>query len=89
MCCAFADWGLQSAYTQHVLQNVHEYRTLTDTMMLFKATHMTTMLIPYEQLLIQTFHHNGNLIPEQNPCEQNQLFHLVIDTSSMSQPAQN
>jgi len=24
------------------------------------------MLIPYEQLLIQTFHQNGNLNPEQN-----------------------
>jgi len=81
--------GLQSAYAQHVLQNVHEYRTLTDTMTLFKPTRMTTMLIPYEQLLIQTFHHNSNLIPEQNPGEQNQLFQLVIDTSSTSQPAQN
>jgi len=53
-------------------------------MTLLKPTRMTTVLIPYEQLLIQTFHHNGNLIPEQN-----QLFQLAIDTSSTSQPAQN
>jgi len=76
--------GLQSAYAQHVLQNAHEYRIMKDTMTLFKPTRMTTMLIPYEHLLIQTFHHNSNLIPEQN-----RLFQLVIDTSSTSHPVQN
>jgi len=35
------------------------------------------MLIPYEELLIHTFHHNGNLIPEQNCDEQNPLFLLA------------
>jgi len=38
------------------------------------------MLIPYEQLFIQTFHHNGNLITEQDTGEQNHLFQLAIDT---------
>jgi hypothetical protein len=38
------------------------------------------MLIPYEQLLIQTFHHKGNLIPEQSQGEHNPLFQLAIDT---------
>jgi len=28
------------------------------------------MLIPYEQMFIQTFHHNGNLITEQGTGEQ-------------------
>jgi hypothetical protein len=37
------------------------------------------MLIPYEQLFIQTFHHNGN-ITEQGTGKQNPLFQLVIDT---------
>ena len=32
------------------------------------------MLILYEQLFIQTFHHNGNLIPEQGTGEQNPFF---------------
>jgi len=38
-----------------------------------------SMLIPYEQLFIQTFHHNGNLITEQGTGEQNSLFQLAID----------
>jgi len=38
-----------------------------------------SMLIPYEQLLIQTFHQNGNLIPEQNCGEQKPLFQLATD----------
>jgi hypothetical protein len=33
--------------------------------------HKTSMLIPYEQQFIQTFHHNGNLITEQGTGEQN------------------
>jgi hypothetical protein len=41
------------------------------------------MLIPYEQLLIQTFHQQGNFIPEQNRGEQNPLFQLAIDYSLM------
>jgi len=38
------------------------------------------MLIPHEQLFIQIFHHNGNLITEQGAGEQNPLFQLAIDT---------
>jgi hypothetical protein len=71
----------QSAYALHILQDVHEYGSLKDTMSLLKPIHKTTMLIPYEQLLIQTFHQNGNLIPEQNCGEQNPLFLLATDYS--------
>ena len=42
------------------------------------------MLIPYEQLLIQKFYHNGNLIPEQSQGEHNPLFQLTIDTNLTS-----
>jgi hypothetical protein len=42
--------------------------------------HKTSMLIPYEQLFIQTFHHNGNLTTEQGTDEQTPLFQLAIDT---------
>jgi len=38
------------------------------------------MLIRFEQLFIQTYHHNGNLITEQGTGEQNPLFQLIIDT---------
>jgi len=69
----------QSAYALHILQNIHEYGPLKDTMSLLKPIHKTSKLIPYEQLLIQTFHQNGNLIPEQNCGEQNLPFLLATD----------
>ena len=71
----------QSAYAQHVLQNIHEYGTLTDTMSLLKHIHNPTKLIPYEQLFNQTFHHHGNLISEQSAPETNPLFKLTFDTT--------
>jgi hypothetical protein len=37
------------------------------------------MLIPYEQLFIETFHHNGNLITEHGAGKQNSLFQLATD----------
>jgi hypothetical protein len=38
------------------------------------------MLISYEQIFIQTFHHKGNLITEQGKDEQNPLLQLAINT---------
>jgi hypothetical protein len=73
----------QSAYAQHILQNLHEYVSITDTMSLLKPIHKL-VLIPYEQLFIQTFHHNGNLIMVQGTGEHNSLFQLAIDTMLMS-----
>jgi hypothetical protein len=75
----------QSAHAQHILRNQHEYGTITDTMTLLKPIHKTSMLIPYEQLFIQTFQHSGNLITEQSRGEQNPLFQLAIDTGLTSQ----
>jgi hypothetical protein len=59
----------QSAYAQHILQNLHEYGSITDTMSLLKPIHKKSMLIPYEQLFIQIFYHNGNLVTEQGTGE--------------------
>jgi hypothetical protein len=50
-------------------------------MTLLKPVHKTSMLIPYEQLFIQTYHHNRQLIAEQNIGEQNPLYQLIIDTT--------
>jgi len=44
------------------------------------------MLIPYEQLFIQTYHHNEHLTTEQGLGEPNPLFQLVIDTTPTSAP---
>jgi hypothetical protein len=53
-------------------------------MTLLKPIHNTAMLTPYEQLFIQTFHHNGDLITEQGAGEHNPLFQLAVDTVLMS-----
>jgi hypothetical protein len=45
--------------------------------------------IPYDQLLIQTFHHSGKLIPEQSSGEPNPLLQLAIDTGPTSRPSPN
>jgi hypothetical protein len=79
----------QSAFAQHILRNVHEYGTITGTMTLFKPIHKTSLLIPYEQFFIQSFHHEGNLIPEQGTGEHNPLFKLAFHTNITSHPLQN
>ena len=70
----------QPAYAQYILQNQHEYGSITDTMTLLKPIHKMSMLTPYEQLFIRTFHHNGNLIMKQGTGEQTPLFQLAMDT---------
>jgi hypothetical protein len=64
----------QSAYAQHILKHQHEYEPITDIMTLLKSEQKTSMLIPYEQLYIQTYHHNGQLIPEQSTGDINHLI---------------
>jgi hypothetical protein len=53
-------------------------------MSLLKPVCKTSLLIPYEQLLIQTFHHKGTLVPEQSQGEHNPLFQLATDTALTS-----
>jgi hypothetical protein len=53
-------------------------------MKLLKHEHKTSMLIPYEQLFIQTYYHDEHLITEQNAGEPNLLFQPVIDTTPIS-----
>ena len=50
-----------------------------------KPIHKMSMLTTYEQLFIQTYHHNWNLIMEQGTGEQNPLFKLAIDTAVTSE----
>jgi len=45
-----------------------------------KPIYKMSMLTPYEQLFIQTFHYNGNLITEKGTGEQGPLFQLAMDT---------
>ena len=70
----------KSAYAEHILQNIHEYGHLTDTMTLIKPVNKTHMLLPYEQLYIQKYHHKDIPIPEQQCFDHNPLLHLTKDT---------
>jgi len=79
----------QSAYAQHILQNIYECGSLKDTMSLLKPIHKTSMLVPSEQLLIKTIHHKGNLIPEQSCDKQSLLFQFAINYSLMKLPTHN
>jgi hypothetical protein len=47
------------------------------------------MLIPCEQLFIQTFHHNGNLITEQGTGEKTPYFSWPSTPCLRQQPHEN
>jgi len=70
---------LQSAYAQHILHNIYEYGTPEETIALLKPINDKNKLIPYEQLFIQAYHQNGNLVQEKNSNESNSLFQLIKD----------
>ena len=71
-----------SAYALHILNCRHEYRNIENTMTLLKSINAPNLLLPYEQMYIQTLHLNNELIPEQQPNEPNPMFQLyhVSDT---------
>jgi len=60
-----------------ICNSKHEYGIIGDTMTLLKHIDKPSLLLPYEQLYIQLFHHNNQLIPEQYPNEQNPMFQLL------------
>ena len=47
-----------------------------NTMTLLKSINAPNLLLPYEQMYIQTLHLNNELIPEQHPNEPNPMFRL-------------
>ena len=48
--------NLQSAYAQHILHNQHEYGSMGQIMTLLKSLNNTSLLTPYEQYFIHSFH---------------------------------
>ena len=67
----------RSAYAAHILNCRHEYGNITETMTLLKQINRPSFLLPYEQMYIQIFHRNNELIPEQRPNEHNPMFELL------------
>ena len=53
---------------------------MNSTMILLKPLNNPNLLLPYEQYCIQSLHHEGKLIPEQNPPPKKPLFQTVINT---------
>jgi hypothetical protein len=47
---------------------------MNNTKEVLKQTNKTKLLIPYEQLYIQSHHHHKQLIPQQNSGEYNPMY---------------
>jgi hypothetical protein len=56
-------------------------------MILLKHINKTTLLVPFEQLYIQSYHHNERLIPEQHIGEHNPMHQLIHDLNNTSFPS--
>jgi hypothetical protein len=61
-------------------------RRVVFTATLLKQNNKTKFLIPYEQLYIQSHHHQKKLITEQNSGEYNPMYQLVYDQQVMPHP---
>jgi hypothetical protein len=46
-------------------------------MTLLKQISKPSLLLPFEQMYIQIFHRNNELIPEQHPNEHNPMFEIL------------
>ena len=68
------------AYALHILNCRHEYGNIDDTMTLLKQINTPNLLLPYEQMSIQSFHHNNELIPEQH------LYNLLHSNTTRHNP---
>ena len=67
----------RSAYALHIFNCRQEYENINDTMTFLKQINRPSLLLPYEQMYIQIFHRNNELIPEQRPNEHNPMFELL------------
>jgi len=67
----------RSAYALHILNCRHEYGNINDTTTLLKQINMPSLLFPYEEMYVQIFHRNYELIPEQHPNEHNPMFEFL------------
>ena len=95
-CCWSIDWLVwwnvtyikhnnpQSAYALHILNKKHKYGPINDTMILLKHINKTTLLILFEQLYIQSYHHHKQLIPEQHTGEHNPIYQLIHDLHNIT-----
>jgi hypothetical protein len=76
----------QLAYVLHILHNKHKYGPINNNMTLLKHIDKTTLLLPYEQLYIQSYHYHKQLIPQQHIGEHNPMYQLIYKLHNMSCP---
>jgi len=76
----------RSAYAQHIPNCRHKYCNINDTTTLLKQINTPTLLLPYEQMYIQSFHHNNELILEQHFKEHNPMFNLLHSNTTRHKP---
>jgi hypothetical protein len=76
----------QSAYALHILNNKHEYGSTKDTVTLLKHIEKPSLLIPYEQVYIQSYYYNNQLILEQHSNEQKPLYQQIDNRHNTSHP---
>jgi len=76
----------RSAYALHTLNCRHEYGNIKDTMTFLKQINTPTLLLHYEQMYIQLFHHNNELIPKQHLNEHNPMFDLRRSNTTRHNP---
>jgi hypothetical protein len=69
----------QSAYTNHILQQAHEYGPIQNTMTLIHPASTGCLMDVLEQFFIKKYSHEHMLIQEQIPGENDPLFTLLHD----------
>jgi len=55
-------------------------------MTLLKQIDTPTLLLPYEQMYVQSFYHNNEHIPEQHLNEHNPMFELLHSNTARHNP---
>ena len=55
-------------------------------LLFLKQINTPNLLLPYEQIYIQSFHHNNELVPEQHPNEHNPMFGLLHSNTARHNP---
>jgi len=66
----------RSSYALHILNCRHEYGNINDIMALLKQVNKPSLLLPYEQMFVQSLYHSNELITERQPNEHNPMFEL-------------
>jgi hypothetical protein len=75
----------RSFYALHILNRRHEYGNIDDIMTLLKQVIKPSLLLPYEQMVIQSLHHSKELVTEEHSNECNPMFELLRAKNLTSQ----